>query len=348
MLEPVIGKLSSSPVITRCASNPVLKPSDVPYKPTLVFNAGVAKFHGRYVMVFRNDFHLAGGGPGAMDPMRANLGLAFSDDGVHWDVQPRPCWEYRTAEVLRVYDPRLMVIDGRCYVAVAMETRHGICAGLAVTDDFERFEMISTTVPDNRNIVIIPERVGGMYVRLERPFPVYSRGRDRFDIWASDSSDLKYWGNPRLVLGVEDVPFCNDKIGPGAQPIRTDKGWLEIFHSVDRDDRRGKNGWEDLWQKRYTAGVMLLDLDDPARVIGMCRSPLIAPEALYETAGGLRNDVIFPCGAILEDSGEVKIYYGAADTTVCLATAAVDDLLKLCLDGGPVAALGVIRIGSKG
>jgi len=340
MLEPLIGELSSSPVITRCTSNPVLKPSDVPYGPTLVFNAGVAKFQGRYVMVFRNDFHLEGGPPGEMDPLRANLGLAFSDDGVRWDVQPRPCWDYRTREVLRVYDPRLMVMEGRCYIAVAMETRHGICCSLAVTDDFDRFEMISTTVPDNRNIVLIPERIGGMYVRLERPFPVYSRGRDRFDIWASDSPDLKYWGNPRLVLGVEDVPFCNDKIGPGAQPLKTDCGWLEIFHAVDRDDRRGKNGWEDVWQKRYTAGVMLLGAADPARVIGLSRGVLIAPEAPYETEGGLRNGVIFPCGAILEPGGEVKIYYGAADRTVCLATADVGDLLKLCLEGGPVAAKG--------
>jgi beta-1,4-mannooligosaccharide/beta-1,4-mannosyl-N-acetylglucosamine phosphorylase len=170
-------------------------------------------------------------------------------------------------------------------------------------------------------------------VRLERPFPVYGRGGvDRFDIWCSDSPDLRYWGNTQLVLGVEDVPFANDKLGPAAPPVRTEKGWLTTFHAVDRDPSRGKNGWEDRWQKRYCAGIMLLDLEDPSKVIGMSKLPLIAPEAPYEVEEGFRTNVIFPGGMILEDSGEVKIYYGAADTVECLATAEVGELIKLCTE----------------
>ena len=99
---------------------------------------------------------------------------------------------------------------------------------------------------------------------------------------------------------------------------------------MDLDPARGKNGWEAAWKKRYTAGLMLLDLDHPQRVIGLCRAPLLVPEAPYETSGGIRNNVIFPGGMILEDTGEVKIYYGAADTVECLATADVEDLLRLC------------------
>jgi beta-1,4-mannooligosaccharide/beta-1,4-mannosyl-N-acetylglucosamine phosphorylase len=85
--------------------------------------------------------------------------------------------------------------------------------------------------------------------------------------------------------------------------------------------------------KRYTAGIALLDADDPRKIVGLCREPVIAPEASYEVAGGFRNDVVFPCGMILEESGEVKIYYGAADTVIALATAHVDDLVALCLGG---------------
>ena len=179
-------------------------------------------------------------------------------------------------------------------------------------------------------MVLFPAKIGGMYVRLERPFPVYSRGRDRFDIWLSRSPDLKFWGESELVLGVEDVPFANDKIGPAAPPIRTEKGWLTLFHTVDRDNARGKNGWEPAWQKRYCAGVMLLDLDRPEQVIGLSRAPLIAPEAPYETDGGFRNDVIFPGGLIAEPDGRVKIYYGAADTVECLAESTIAELLALC------------------
>jgi len=282
-------------------------------------------------MVFRNDYGNAEAET-IEHASTTNLGLAFSDDGISWDVQPEPVWSWHDEEVVRVYDPRLTVIDGKCYMCFAVDTKHGVRGGIAVTDDFQRFEVLSMSVPDNRNMVLFPERIGGKYVRLERPFPVYGRGGiDRFDTWLSDSSDLRYWGGSKLVLGVEAVPFANDKVGPGSPPIKTEKGWLTTFHAVDIDKSRGKNGWEPSWRKRYSAGIMLLDLHDPSRIVGMSKSPLLAPEAAYEISGGFRNDVIFPGGMILEPSGEVKIYYGAADTVECLATAHVDDLLRLCL-----------------
>ncbi|MCE5259338.1 MAG: glycoside hydrolase family 130 protein [Chloroflexi bacterium] len=323
---PLVGVLHSSPVIARYAGNPILSAKDVPYNAGLVFNAGVCKYQGRYVMVFRNDY-------GSLADHRldgTNLGLAYSDDGIRWQVEPLPCLEMHDHEVLRVYDPRLIVLEGRVYLCFALDTRHGVRAGIAVTDDFVQYDVLSLTVPDNRNIVLFPERIGGQYVRLERPFPVYSRGGERFDIWYSDSPDLRYWGNSQLVLAVEQVPYANTKIGPAAPPLKTDRGWLCTFHAVDTDPARGKNGWEASWKKRYSVGLMLLDLDNPAHVIGMSREPLLAPEASYETSGGFRNHAVFPCGAIQEDNGEVKLYYGAADTVICLATARLDDLIALC------------------
>ena len=169
-------------------------------------------------------------------------------------------------------------------------------------------------------------------MRLERPMPVYSTGGHFFDIWLSDSPDLAYWGNSRLVLSCRDVPFCNDKIGPGAPPLKTDAGWLVIFHSVDVDPARGKNGWEDAWRKRYVIGVMLLDLEDPSRVIGLCKVPLMAPEGPEEQIEGFRTNALFPCGMILEDDQTVRIYYSASDTVVRLATAKLDDLISLCTE----------------
>lgn len=333
MRDSIVGPLFSSPIMTRHSANPILTPGDVPYGPAMVFNAGVAKFKGKYVMVFRNDY--GDELKGIVAPHHTtNLGLAFSDDGIKWDVQPKPCWSWHDEEVIRVYDPRLTVIGEQCYMCFAVDTKHGLRGGIAVTEDFSSFEVLSLSLPDNRNMVLFPERIGGKYVRLERPMPVYSRGGiDRFDMWMSDSPDLKYWGNSKLLLAVEDVAYANDKVGPGAPPVKTDKGWLTLFHAVDIDPSRGKNGWEESWKKRYTSGILLLDLADPSRIIGMAETPLLAPEADYETEGGFRNHVIFPGGMILEDTGEVKIYYGAADTVECLATAHVDDLLELCLKG---------------
>lgn len=323
-----IGELKSSKVIKRYLHNPVLSAEDVPYESNLVFNAGVTRYEGRYVMVFRNDY----GYSESSGFKGTNLGLAYSSDGIHWKVQPNPCFAMKDEEIKRAYDPRLTVIDGRCYMCFAVDTRHGLRGGIAVTEDFEKFEILSLSLPDNRNMVLFPEKINGKYVRLERPFPVYSRRwNERFDMWMSDSYDLKYWGNSNLLLAVEDVPYANCKIGPGAPPIRTDKGWLTLFHTVDLDPERGKNGWEDSWKKRYCTGIMLLDLNDPSKIIGMYKEPLIAPEEDYETSGGFRNHVIFPGGMILEDNGEVKIYYGAADTVECLATADVEDLISLCV-----------------
>lgn len=322
--------LQEASCIRRYAGNPVLSWRDVPYNAALTMNAGAAKFNGKYVMLFRNDY-------GDVEQKKlsgTNMGLATSDDGLRWTVAPEPVWQIHDEEVGRVYDPRITVLDGRAYVCFAQDTRHGVRGGIAVTDDFHRFEILTLTAPDNRNMVLFPEKIGGQYVRLERPFPVYSRGgRTIFDIWMSRSPDLRYWGDTALVLDTEHVPFCNDKIGPGAPPIRTKKGWLTTFHAVATDVAPIAPGWEGPgWNKQYMGGIMLLDLEDPSRVIGMSKYPLIAPNTSYECEGGFRNNVIFPGGMILEDSGEVKIYYGCADAVECLFTADVDELLALCCE----------------
>lgn len=309
---------------------PVLTYKDVPYKAALIFNAGVAKINDKYVMLFRNDY-------GDYENHRlegTNLGLAYSNDGINWKADTQPCFAISSNEIHRIYDPRLTVIDGKCYICFAMDTNHGIRGGIGYTEDFKKLQILSLSAPDNRNMVLFPEKIGGKYVRLERPMPVYSRGKDRFDIWLSKSPDLKYWGETELVLGVEQVPFANDKIGPAAPPVKTKYGWLTTFHAVERDETRGKHGWEPRWTKIYYGGIMLLDLKNPAKVLGVCKTPLIAPELPHETEEGFRTDVIFPGGMILEDNGEVKIYYGASDTVECLATADAEELAKLCLEDG--------------
>jgi beta-1,4-mannooligosaccharide/beta-1,4-mannosyl-N-acetylglucosamine phosphorylase len=326
-------QLRSHSVITKHPLNPILSAKDVPYPSRCVFNAGVTKYQGKYVMIFRNDYGYLGG----CLFEGCNLGIALSDDGIHWEVGAEPFMTLEKAampECKRLYDPRLTVIDGVLYLCFAFDTAHGIRGGTArVREDFSGMEILSLSAPDNRNMTLFPEKIGGKFVRLERPFTVYSRGgKDRFDLWLARSPDCVYWGEHALVLAVEHVPYANDKIGPGAPPIKTKKGWLTVFHAVDLDPNRGKRGWEDTWKKRYSAGIMLLDLDDPRKVVGMSKLPLIAPESPDETEDGFRAGVIFPGGMILEESGEVKIYYGSADTVECLATADAEELLRLCVE----------------
>lgn len=312
---------------------PILSKDDMPYEAECIFNAGVTKFRGKYLMAFRNDY----GFNGKSAFSHCKIGYATSEDGIKWNVSDKTllCPEdMNDPDVTRVYDPRLTVIEDELFMCFAVDTHHGIRGGIAHIHDFDNIEVLHLTAPDNRNMVLFPQKIGGRFARLERPFPVYSRGgKDRFDIWISFSKDLKYWGDTKLLLGVEDVPFANDKIGPGAPPVLTDKGWLVVFHSVDLDTNRGKNGWEEKWQKRYCAGLMLLDKDDPCRVIGLLKEPLLEPETKWETEEGYRTNVIFPGGLILEDDNSVKIYYGASDTVECLATARLEDLLKVLWGG---------------
>ena len=313
--------------IKRYPGNPVLHAGMVPYEAVCTYNAGFTKYQGKYVMVFRNDY-VRNKDNFMTTPAQINLGLAFSDDGFNWEVAPQPCWSLKTDEIRRVYDPRLTVIDGKCYLCFAVDTKHGVRGGIAVTDDFSKFEILSMSAPDNRNMVLFPEKINNRFMRLERPFPVYSRGAnsEKFDIWSASSADCRDWGRHELVLGAEKVPYTNCKIGPGASPVKTKYGWLCAIHAVEKVEDE-LYAWHPNWNKIYYAGLMLLDLEDPNKVLAVSEKPLLVPETLYEKEG-MRGSVIFPGGMILEDSGEVKIYYGSADTVECVATAELGDLLK--------------------
>lgn len=316
---------TTHPAIKRHEGNPILSARDVPYPAMLVFNAGITKWRGRYVMIFRNDY----GDDKRKTIAGRNLGLAFSDDGIKWKVEPHPIDDREDHPLRGAYDPRLTVLEGRLYMCFATGLR-GTRGGIAVTDDLRNWEVLDVSVPDNRNMALFPERIDGKLARLERPFASYLRPGDRFDIWLSYSPDGRYWGESSLVLTCDQCAWTNDKIGPAAPPVKTSEGWLALIHAVDRDPSR-RWGWEGNWGKRYTAGIMLLDLKNPARVIGYSRAPILVPEPEFEyEARGFRDYVIFPGGMILEDDGEVKIYYGAADTVECLATARIEDLIALC------------------
>lgn len=320
-------------IIHRSIHNPVLSAKDVPYNiDGLVFNAGVTKFNNQYLMVFRNDFGSIKRRELFPDKHgRANaLGKAWSNDGINWVAEPEPMFNDPQNILYRAYDPRLTVIDGLLYMCFALTNKHGTHGGIAVSKDSVNWNVLSLTVPDNRNMVLFPERINGKLVRLERPFAKYLRSypNDPFEIYMSMSPDGHYWGDTKCILGISDVPWVNDKIGPGSPPVKTEKGWLAFFHGVDFAN--GRNwGWENNWHKRYRAGLMLLDLENPSRVIGLSEGPLLIPEESYELYG-YRDQVIFPGGMILEDNGIVKIYYGAADTVECLAEAKLEELLALC------------------
>ena len=219
-----------------------------------------------------------------------------------------------------IYDPRITEIEGAYYVLFAAHSSYGVRIGMMKTQDFEKFESCGfISEPDNRNGVLFPERIHGLYARLDRPILPDDHG----DMWISYSPDLVFWGKSRCVFkrGTHGHWYWK-KIGAGAVPVKTKKGWLEIWHGV-----HVMAGY----QYVYHLGVMLLDLNDPSEIVARAHAPILSPREHYERVG-LTPNVVFTSGAIFEEDGEVKIYYGGADTVQCVATARLDDLVQACFE----------------
>ena len=196
----------------------------------------------------------------------------------------------------------------------------GVRIALAKTKDFTQVERVSLiTQADHRNVVLFPEKFDGLYARLDRPHSEITP----WSIWISYSPDLCFWGRSELLIKPEPYHWDEMKIGPGAPPFKTERGWLSIYHGV----------FQTMHGAIYRLGVALHDLQNPAKVIGVSDSWILQPEDAWETTGYVHN-VVFTCGAVPEPDGTVKIYWGAADTVMCVGEANVSDLLDLCINHG--------------
>jgi len=301
-------------LIKRYSNNPILTKDDVPYPVATVHNAGVVKFNNRYIMIFRS--HKLNG--------RSILGKAESADGFNFKVDKEPFMVPATEGIFKEYeeygveDPRIIFLDGEYLITYSAYSRHGVRVGLAKTKDFksiERFSLI--TEADYRNVVIFPEKFNGLYARLDRPHSEISP----WSIWISYSPDLKYWGESKLIMKPVQYHWDEMKIGPGAPPIKTARGWLSIYHGV----------FPTMDGSVYRLGVALHNLEDPSQIIAVGDEWILQPEEVYEITGYVHN-VVFSCGAVPEDDGTVKIYWGGADKVICVGTANIESLVDHCLN----------------
>ena len=301
-------------LIKRYQYNPILTKDAVPYPVATVHNAAVVKHEGKYIMVFRS--HKLNG--------RSILGIAESNDGYNFQVNDKPFMIPSTEGIFKEYeaygveDPRITFMDGEYLITYSAYSKHGVRIGLAKTKDFKSVERISLiTESDYRNVVIFPEKFGGLYARLDRPHSEISP----WSIWISYSPDLKYWGESKLIMNPLQYHWDEMKIGPGAPPIKTSRGWLSIYHGV----------FPTMDGSVYRLGVALHDLEDPSKIIAVGDEWILQPEEVYEITGYVHN-VVFTCGAVPEEDGSVKIYWGGADKVMCMGTANLEDLVDHCLN----------------
>jgi beta-1,4-mannooligosaccharide/beta-1,4-mannosyl-N-acetylglucosamine phosphorylase len=312
----------------RHPKNPILTRADIPDVPPLltdatsVFNPGAVKAGGRYILMLRVQAR----------SRETFTMVAESADGVRFAVRPEIVTfkglERVRERVYHVYDPRITALEGAHYVMFAMDMDRGCGLGLARTQDFHGFEFLGLTSTDDvRNGVLFPEKVGGAYLRLERPNRARQAGGPATgsEIWLAESDDLIRW-KPRGPVMAGRFHYWDEFIGSGPPPVKTRRGWLHVYHGVATHFGSANI---------YQAGVSLLDLADPSKLLGRSRGNILEPREIYELAGQVPN-VVFPSGMVVEEldaegfapeTSPVKIYYGAADTAVGLAITTVGELL---------------------
>lgn len=220
-------------------------------------------------------------------------------------------------EEFGVEDPRVTPIGDKFYVTYVAVSRHGPATALASTTDFRSFDRHGVVFcPENKDVVLFPEKVGGSYAALHRP--VCGTPFTRPEIWTAASPDLIHWGGhaPLALAGGE---WRSGRVGAGVPPIRVADGWLELYHGNRRPTKPGEVG-------SYFGGALLLDAEAPSRVRRSLPQPFLTPEAAFEVAGFVPN-VVFPTGAV-RDGGALLVYYGAADAATAVAEFSERELLE--------------------
>lgn len=296
-------------IMWRSSANPIIDRYAIPSSNS-IFNSAVVPFEDGYAGVFRCD----------NKAVQMNIYAGFSKDGINWQIENDPI-KFQPGNTDMIdsdykYDPRVTWIDDRYWITWC-NGYNGPTIGIGYTFDFKTFYQCENAfLPFNRNGVLFPEKIDGKYAMLSRPS---DNGHTPFgDIFISYSPDMKFWGEHRCVMKVtpfEESAWQCLKIGAGSVPLKTKDGWLMFYHGVIRTC----NGY------RYSMGAVLLDLNKPDKVLYRTRDYLLAPAAPYELTGDVPN-VVFPCAALC-DGKRIAVYYGAADTTVCMAFGYLDEII---------------------
>lgn len=300
-------------LFTRHPGNPILTARDLPYPANTVFNAGATIINGETLLMMRVEDRRG----------QSHLTVARSKDGItDWvcDAQPTftPDPDRYPEEIWGVEDPRITYLEEQDRYAIAYTAFSvgGPLVSLATTTDFKKFQRLGPVMPpEDKDAALFPVRFGGRWAMLHRPVPAASGTGAH--IWLSWSPDLKHWGDHHILLRARRGGWWDaNKIGLSPPPLRTDEGWLILYHGV----RLNASG------AIYRLGLALLDLEMPTKVIARSDEWVFEPERDYELFGDV-DKVVFPCGWVALD-GEVRIYYGAADSRIALATAKITDLLE--------------------
>lgn len=242
----------------------------------------------------------------------SHIRFAHSKDGVNFEIDEHPLIQaFDLYTSFGVEDPRITQIDDMYYVNFSAASNVGIITRLFSTKDFKTFDDLGNIFhPDNKDVTIFPIKIGDKYYAFHRPSTSeYAKP----NMWLASSNDLIHWGDNRVVATVRNGYWDNGRIGASCVPFLTEKGWLAIYHGATKENR-------------YCLGAMLLDKEQPWKIIKRSETPLVEPTEKYELDGFFGN-VVFSCG-LTNKEGTLKIYYGAADDSVCLIEMQINDIFN--------------------
>jgi len=298
-------------MVRRWPGNPVIALDDFDFACSDVHNAGVTRYKGHYVLLV------------TVESLQGACALyqARSENGRQFQIEPEPFLApaeegpFARYETGGVRDARITFFEGAYHIVYVAASSYGLRLGLARTTDFNSVERIAfISEPDTKNGALFPRKIDGRYVRLVRP-------REGESIWLNYSSDLLYWGGWDVVMTPRGGYWDHHRIGAAAPPMETKYGWLLIYYA----EKWTPSG------PLFRLGAAILDREEPTILIGRTNIPILSPRERYERVGDVGN-LVFSCGALLsEDGSEVEIYYGAADSCICLGTIGVEDIEKACI-----------------
>lgn len=243
----------------------------------------------------------------------SHLRLVCSEDGIHFyepEGYPTRIFGHGPLETFGIEDCRVSQIGEDYYLTYSQVSENGVGVGLMQTRDWHTFTRSGMIFPPtNKDCAIFEEKIDGKYYCLHRPS---GNGLGGNYIWISSSPDLLHWGEHQCILNTREGWWDSERVGAGAAPIKTQEGWLEIYHGADN-------------HHRYCLGAVLLDLEDPSKVIARSRDPLLEPKTSYECRGFFGN-VVFTNGHLV-DGDDLIVYYGASDEVICGATFSIEGIL---------------------
>lgn len=295
-------------LFTRYKGNPILTPEDWPYPANAVMNPAAVKLNNETLLLVR------------VEDMRgfSHLTVARSADGfTNWQIDPEPTLQADHSsreERWGLEDPRVIWLEEQRQFAVTYTSfsEGGPVVSLAITKNFHSFARLGAMLPpEDKDACLFPRRFRGRFALIHRPIV-----RGEAHIWLSFSPDLKHWGDHRPLIKTRHAYWDCHRVGLAAQPVETPDGWIVFYHGV-RNTTAGAI---------YRLGLVVLDLEEPWKVLKRSDEWIFGPREIYERVGDV-GGVIFPTGVtVSKETDKLNLYYGAADYTVAVATANFSDV----------------------